>query len=83
VKLCVKHLGSLSDFFNSNLGLFQGGITWPICFSLFLNDIEMQLQENIDAGINIDQIAIYLLLFADDAVIVSETSTSWVTEISR
>jgi hypothetical protein len=49
VKLCVKHLGSLSDFLNSNLGLFQGEITLPICLSLFLNDIEIQLQENMDA----------------------------------
>jgi hypothetical protein len=73
VKLCVKHMGTLSDFFNSNLGLFQGEITSPILFSLFLNDIEIHLQENINVGINFDNISIYLLLFADDAVIVSET----------
>ena len=73
VKLCVKHLGNISDFFNSDLGLFRREITSPICFSLFLNDIEMHLQENINSGISIDQISIYLLLFADDAVIVSET----------
>ena len=45
VKLCVKHLGSLSDFFSSDIGLFQGEITSPIMFSLFLNDIELHLQE--------------------------------------
>jgi len=33
----------------------------------------MHLQENIDAGLNIDQIAIFLLLFADDAVLISES----------
>ena len=43
-------------------------------FSLFLNDIELHLQENIDFFcIAIDQIAVYLLLFADDAVLISET----------
>ena len=73
VKLCVKHLGTLSDFFNCNLGLFQGDISSPIFFSLFLNDIEMHLQANINVGINFDQLSIYLLLFADDAAIVSET----------
>ena len=52
VKLCVKHLGSLSDFFSSDIGLFQGEITSPIMFSLFLNDIELHLQENIDVGID-------------------------------
>jgi hypothetical protein len=40
---------------------------------LFLNDIEIDLQENLDAGISIDQLSIYLLLFADDAVLISET----------
>jgi len=42
-------------------------------FSLFLNDIELHLQEHIDVGIDIDQIAVYMLLFADDAVRISET----------
>ena len=41
-------------------------------FSLFLNDIEMHLQENINIGITIDQVSIYLLLFANDAVLISE-----------
>jgi len=27
IKLCVRHLGSLSDFFSSEIGLFQGDIT--------------------------------------------------------
>jgi hypothetical protein len=52
VKMCLKHLGSVSDFFNSDLGLFQRDITSPICFSLFLNDTELKLQENINGGIN-------------------------------
>ena len=41
-------------------------------FSLFLNDIEMHLQEHINIGITIDQVSIYLLLFANDAVLISE-----------
>ena len=43
-----------------------------LMFSLFLNDIEMHLQENINIGITIDQVSIYLLLFANDAVLISE-----------
>jgi len=42
-------------------------------FSLFLNDIELHLQENINVVIDIDQIAVYLLLFADDAALISDT----------
>ena len=36
-------------------------------FSLFLNDIELHLQENIEVVIDIYQIAVYLLLFDDAA----------------
>jgi hypothetical protein len=65
-------MSKLSDVFESNIGLLQGEISSPILFSLFLNDIEMYLQSN-SSGITLDQISIYLLLFADDAVIISDT----------
>ena len=42
-------------------------------FSLFLNDIETRLQENINDGIVLEQLQTDLLLFADDAVLFSET----------
>ena len=64
--MCVKDMGSVSVLFESNVGLFQGEITSPILFPLFLNDIEMHLQDNINMGITIDQLSIYLVLFSDD-----------------
>ena len=36
------------------------------------SSIEMHLQDNINMDITIDQVSIYLLLFADDAVLLSE-----------
>lgn len=74
IKLTVKHMNTLSDIFNSNVGLLQGEITSPILFLLFLNDIELSLQRGMDAGITIDQISLFLLLFADDAAKFSESS---------
>ena len=41
-------------------------------FSLFLNDIELHLQSNPNSGIKVEQLSIYILLFADDAVILSD-----------
>ena len=73
VKSCVKHLNCLPDFFSSDIGLFQGEIMSPILFSLFINDIEQSLQTNLLDGISLDQITIFLLLFADDAVTMSDT----------
>ncbi|XP_060582312.1 uncharacterized protein LOC132738738 [Ruditapes philippinarum] len=73
VKSCVKHLNELSDFFNCDIGLFQGEITSPILFSLFINDLELAVQENIFSGIDLEHISIYLILFADDCILLSDT----------
>ena len=73
VKSCVRHLNTLSDFFSSDIGLFQGEIMSPILFSFFLNIIEQNLQELIFDGITLDQITLYLSLFADDAILKSDT----------
>ena len=73
VKLRVKGLTSLSDMLSCDIGLMQGEIMSPILFSIFLNDVEMQLTDNGNDGITLDQLTLYLLLFADDAVIFSET----------
>ena len=61
----------LVRFFDSEIGLFQGEILSPILFSLFINDIESSLRGNTMRYITLEQITIYLLMFADDAVLVS------------
>ena len=73
VKLRVKGLNSLTNLLDCDVGLLQGEIMSPILFSIFLNDLEMQLSDNDNDGITIDQRSLYLLLFADDAAIFSET----------
>jgi hypothetical protein len=67
-------MDSLSDFFKCDVGLLQGEIVSPILFSLFVNDIELFLQKDESSCLTLDQLSIYLLLFADDAVIFSETA---------
>ena len=83
VKSCVRHFGSLSDFFKCDVGLLQGEIISPILFSLFLADIETFLQIDADAGSTLEQISIYLLMFADDAVFFSETVEELQTSIDN
>ena len=75
VRLCVRHMGTLSEFIASMVGLLQGEITYPTMFSLFLNDIVLHLHINLNVGITLDQLTIYLLLFADDAAVLSETTS--------
>lgn len=42
-------------------------------FSMFLEDLELYLQDNINSGLSIDDITIILLLFADDMVLLGRT----------
>ena len=73
-KSCVRHFGSLSDFFKCDVGLLQGEIISLILFSLFLADLKTFLQIDVDAGITFEHISIYLLMFADDAVFFFQNS---------
>ena len=46
----------------------------PILFSLFINNIlELSLQYTINAGLSLEELCIYQVLFAYDAVFMSET----------
>ena len=83
VKSCVRHLNTLSDLFDCNVGLMQGEICSPLLFALFISDIENSLQENMDAGITLDQLSLYLILFADDAVIFSDTPEGLQLSLSK
>ena len=65
ITLRVKCMSSLSDLFSCDGGLFL--------FALFINNIEINLPDNLNDGISIDQLQLYLLMFADDAVLFSET----------
>ena len=55
----------------------------PILLSLFINEIELALQTNTLDGITLDQITIYLLLFAADAVLISDSKEGLQNSLSQ
>ena len=55
----------------------------PFLFALFLDDIETHLQEGMNDGINLEQLQLYILLFADDAVLFSETREGLQNELNN
>ena len=73
VKSCVKQMSSFSDYFSYSVGLRQGEVMSPLLFSLFVEDLELYLQNDVNSGLVIDDIIILLLLFADDMAIVGKT----------
>ena len=73
VKSCVKSANTMSDFFQYAVGLRQGEVLSPLLFSLFVEDLELYLQDRTTCGLSIEEINIILLLFADDMVIVGNS----------
>lgn len=73
VMSCVRNINTFSEFFKSDIDLLQGEVLSPFLFSLFINDLEMYLQQNPNAGITLEQLSIYLIMFDDAAVIISDT----------
>ena len=85
-KSCVKSNNTLSDFFVSHTGVRQGENLSPVLFSLFLNDL-CNFMSNKYSGLQLltdsvthllsdDDVEVYfklyLLLYADDTVILAE-----------
>ena len=73
IKVCVKHNGQLTDYFNSTSGLLQGEVMSPILFSFYVNDFEMHFLHENCPSVDIQLINLFLLMYADDTVIMSET----------
>ena len=72
VKSCVRGCYSYSDFFDCAVGLKQGEVISPMLFSLFIEDLELFLQDDQCCGLSIADITFILMLFADDMVILGK-----------
>lgn len=72
VKACVKTKSGLTSVFNCPVGVRQGCCISPILFSFFLNDLKDFVSTD-SYGIDLDVCKIFLLLFADDLVLLAET----------
>ena len=86
-KSCVKQNGCLSDYFFCKVGVRQGENLSPLLFALFLNDLELYLSRHYNglkyASNEINKLLsdedveiflkLYLLLYADDTVIMAES----------
>ena len=69
----VRHQGMLSDTFKCSLGVRQGESISPFLFNIFLNDLDETLAARQFQGVNIGNVNIKTLLYADDLAILAET----------
>ena len=73
VKSCVRAKSGLTDLFQYKRGGRQGCLLSPILFALFLNDLQDYLFEGGTKGINLWDITVCTLLYADDLVLIAES----------
>ena len=76
-------LNSLSNFFNISVGIRQGQSNSPALFALFLEDLELFLQNRTDCGIEIADLCLIMLLFADDMVIIGHSTLDLQQHLNR
>ena len=74
IKSRVKLNDMISNDFPCCLGVRQGECLSPLLFSLFLNDIEETMMLNSFSGIEMYMFKLFMLLYADDIILFSETA---------
>lgn len=73
IRSCVKLNGQFSEYFPLQSGLIQGDALSPMLFLLFINDLENELLSNCCQSIELQDLNLFLLLYADDTVLFSES----------
>ena len=75
VKACVRDKHAYSDFFDCPRGVKQGCLLSPIMFSLFINELAVEIIRAGKHGIQLipDAIEIFVMLFADYVILLSNT----------
>ena len=73
VKSKVEFNNEKGEEFICHTGVRQGECLSPYLFSMFVNDLESELIEKGVEGLDLNFIKLFLLMYADDIVIFSET----------
>ena len=74
VKSKVKYNNSLSETFDCYLGVRQGECLSPFLFSIYIHDVERELINKDAKGVGIGLIKLFLLLYADDITLFSDSA---------
>ena len=81
----IKRGNKLTDYINCTAGVYQGDVCSLILFSLFKNELAIQVIKNGKHGgkCYCDLYELFILLLADDVILVSETITWLQTQINN
>lgn len=84
VKARVRCGAKLSDIINCTAGVKQGDVCSPVLFSLFINELALDVIEKGRHGVrfSIDVFELFILLLADDVSLLSETVVGLQTQLN-
>ncbi|KAK3092919.1 hypothetical protein FSP39_008861 [Pinctada imbricata] len=68
---CVRLGNRLTDWFSCRSGVKQGDNLSPTIFSLFINDLAMQIKA-LNKGVPVGDLNISILLYADDIALITQ-----------
>lgn len=73
VKAAVNYNKQLSPSFDSNIGAKQGDPSSSLLFLFFVNDLINNINRNIEGLFSLNDLQLYMLLFADDTALFAHT----------
>ena len=76
VRSVIRHNSKLSNSNNSYLGVKQEDPSSSLLFMMFINDIVTSVRTDIEGLFSIDEIELFLILYADDQILFAKSPTS-------
>ena len=84
VKARIRCGAKFTDYINCTRGVKQGDVCSPVLFSLFINELALDIINNGRHGVSLssDFVQLVILLFADDMILLSETVIGLQTQLN-
>ena len=84
VKARIRNGAKLTEYISCTSGVKQGDVCSPVLFSLFINELALEIIENGKHGATFSPylVELFILLFADDIVLLSETAIGLQTQLN-